>query len=220
MSALNLSWSELEAALYPLCHAHPAFFRPLRPGPSPRQARIHPCRPERAPTMPARSPKTRACAPRCPHEDGAGSRRCRHGHQPPGPPHRRRVQSRRLAGPRRQAPGRAAGPRSAAGGQLGRWCASATRPGGAAGKLPRECGREKEQRSAGEKAGRAVRHLCARRLWHRPPRRGHDLRHRPVRPIACAGPLLAAEIDAIKPPWPTRNARWRPSWPAPRYRPS
>jgi phosphoglycerate kinase len=30
-------------------------------------------------------------------------------------------------------------------------------------------------------AGRLVRHLCARRLWHRPPRRGHHLRHRPVR---------------------------------------
>jgi hypothetical protein len=42
-----------------------------------------------------------------------------------------------------------------------------------------------------------VRHLCERRLRHRAPRRRHHLRHRPVRPIACAGPLLAAEIDAI-----------------------
>ncbi len=37
---------------------------------------------------------------------------------------------------------------------------------------------------------------------------------------ACAGPLLAAEIDAIKRRWPTRSARWWPSSPAPRSRPS
>ena len=58
-------------------------------------------------------------------------------------------------------------------------------------------GREEVQRRIEQEDGRAVRHLRARRLWHRPPRRGHHLRHRPVRPIACAGPLLAAEIDAI-----------------------
>ena len=34
-------------------------------------------------------------------------------------------------------------------------------------------------------------------------------------PIACAGPLLAAEIDAL-----TRSDRWWRSWPAPRSRPS
>jgi hypothetical protein len=31
-------------------------------------------------------------------------------------------------------------------------------------------------------------------------------------PIACAGPLLAAEIDAITRRWPSRGARWWPSW--------
>ncbi len=40
-------------------------------------------------------------------------------------------------------------------------------------------------------------------------------------PMACAGPLLSAEIDAIEQgPGRTRPARWRPSWPAPRYPPS
>jgi phosphoglycerate kinase len=39
-------------------------------------------------------------------------------------------------------------------------------------------------------------------------------------PIACAGPLLAAEIDAITKALATRSARWWPSSPAPRSPPS
>jgi phosphoglycerate kinase len=34
-------------------------------------------------------------------------------------------------------------------------------------------------------------------------------------PVACAGPLLAAEIDAHQPRrWRSPSARWWPSWPA------
>jgi 3-phosphoglycerate kinase len=42
-------------------------------------------------------------------------------------------------------------------------------------------GEKKNAPELAQEAGRAVRHLCARRLWHGPPRRGHHLRHRPVR---------------------------------------
>jgi glyceraldehyde 3-phosphate dehydrogenase len=42
------------------------------------------------------------------HPDGAGRRRRRHGHQPPGPSHRGRLQARRLPGPRGQTAGRVA----------------------------------------------------------------------------------------------------------------
>ena len=37
--------------------------------------------------------------------------------------------------------------------------------------------------------------------------------------VACAGPLLAAEIDAIE-RWRSRSGRWWPSSPAPRSPPS
>ena len=39
-------------------------------------------------------------------------------------------------------------------------------------------------------------------------------------PVACAGPLLAAEIDAITKALKAPRGRWWPSWPAPRCRPS
>jgi len=43
----------------------------------------------------------------------------------------------------------------------------------------------------------ALRHLRQRRVRHRAPRRGHHLRIAQYAKVACAGPLLAAEIDAI-----------------------
>ena len=42
-----------------------------------------------------------------------------------------------------------------------------------------------------------MRHLRARRLRHRPSRRGSTYGIAQFAPVACAGPLLAAEIDAI-----------------------
>jgi phosphoglycerate kinase len=38
--------------------------------------------------------------------------------------------------------------------------------------------------------------------------------------IACAGPLLAAEIDAVTRRWPRPSGPWWPSWPAARSAPS
>ena len=70
-------------------------------------------------------------------------------------------------------------------------------PAGDARELPRQQGREEERRGAVAQDGGAVRHLRQRRLRHRAPRRGVDARHRAYAPVACAGPLLAAEIDAI-----------------------
>jgi phosphoglycerate kinase len=58
-------------------------------------------------------------------------------------------------------------------------------------------GEKKNDEVAGTKDGRALRHLRARRVRHRASRRGEYLRHCSIRSIACAGPLLAAEIDAI-----------------------
>ena len=65
--------------------------------------------------------------------------------------------------------------------ELGRRRAGRAGPAGAAGELPRQQGREEERRGAGAQDGGAVRHLRARRLRHRAPRRGQHLRHRAVR---------------------------------------
>lgn len=38
--------------------------------------------------------------------------------------------------------------------------------------------------------------------------------------VAAAGPLLAAELDALGRPWVRRPSRWLPLWPAPRFPPN
>lgn len=48
-------------------------------------------------------------------------------------------------------------------------------------KLSGQYRRKEKQRIAGQTNGGVVRHLCERRIWHRTPRRGNDLRHRAVR---------------------------------------
>jgi len=40
--------------------------------------------------------------------------------------------------------------------------------------------------------------LRQRRFRHRAPRRSHDPRHRQIRAVACAGPLMAAEIERCR----------------------
>lgn len=71
------------------------------------------------------------------------------------------------------------------------------RPGRAAGKLPRERGREEEQGRAGQKLAA----LCdifvhdAFGTAHRAEGTTYGIAQ--FAPIACAGPLLSAEIDAI-----------------------
>jgi predicted branched-subunit amino acid permease len=85
----------------------------------------------------------------------------------------------------------------AAGGQLGRRRGRQARPGGAAGELPRQQGREEEQRRAGAKMAA----LCdifvhdAFGTAHRAEASTYGIAQ--FAKIACAGPLLAAEIDAI-----------------------
>ena len=89
----------------------------------------------------------------------------------------RRVQTRGFAGAGRQAHGRTARPRC-------RWCPTGSMPtaGRARAVVMLENCRlnkgEKKNNGAGEEDGRAVRHLRARRLRHRAPRRGLHLRHR------------------------------------------
>jgi phosphoglycerate kinase len=58
-------------------------------------------------------------------------------------------------------------------------------------------GREEEQRRTGAKIRRALRCVRDGRLRHRPPRRGSTHGVAKFAPIACAGPLLAAELEAL-----------------------
>jgi phosphoglycerate kinase len=134
----------------------------------------------------------------------------------PGPPDRGRVQARGFAG----AGGRSAWANCWAArcrSKLGRRRGRAARPGGAAGELPRQQGREEERRSAGAQDGRALRHLTCNDAFgtaHRAEATTYGIAQ--FAPIACAGPLLAAEIDAITQALATRSGRWWPSWPAAR----
>ena len=85
-----------------------------------RQARVHPRRPERA--VRRRRPHFRRHPHprlRARHSPGAGRRRGRDGHVPPGPPERGRADRGRFAGQGRPAPVRAAGHARAAGAELG-----------------------------------------------------------------------------------------------------
>ena len=131
--------------------------------------------------------------------DGARRRRRGDGDLAPGPPDRRRVQARGLAGAGR----RSAWPScSAATVPLVRdWVDGvevAAGPGRAAGELPRQQGREEERRGAGAARWRRCATSSsttpsAPRTAPRPP----PTASRSSRTVACAGPLLAAELDAL-----------------------
>ena len=166
---------------------------------------------------------TRIRASRAVHPHGAGRRRGGDGHLAPGPPDRGRLQARGFAG----AGGRSAWPNC--------WAATvplvpnwvdgvdvAARPGGAAGELPRQQGREEERRGAGAaRWPRCATSSCTTPSAPRTAPRPAPTASRSSRPVACAGPLLAAEIDAItQGAGATRSGRWWPSWPAARSAPS
>ena len=164
--------------------------------------------------------RIRASVPCIQH--GARGRRGGDGHLAPGPPDRGRVQARGFAG---------AGRRSA-------WpsCWAATVPLRAdwvdgvdvqPGELVllENCrvnkGEKKNDEALAQQDGRAVRHLRARRLRHRAPRRGHHLRHRAVRAGRLRRPA-AGRRDRRHPQGAgaARSGRWWRSSPAPRSAPS
>ncbi len=104
---------------------------------------------------------------------------------------------------------------------LGRRGRGRAGPARAARELPRQPGREEERRGAGAQDGGPVRHLRARRLRHRTPRRGQHLRHRrslprSPAPARCWPPKSTPSAR----PWPRPGARCWPSSPAPRSAPS
>jgi phosphoglycerate kinase len=107
------------------------------------------------------------------------------------------VQARRFAGARGQALAELLGRDVPLLRQLGGRCERATGPGGAAGKLPCQPSARRRTRRPGAQAGCAVRYFRERRLRHCPPRRGTTYGIAQYAPIACAGPLLSAEIDAL-----------------------
>ena len=141
---------------------------------------------------------TRIRASRAVHPHGAGRRRRGDGHLAPGPPDRRRVQARGLAGAGGRAPGRTAGPRGAAARRLGRrrgrcspasWCCWRT---AASTRARRRTTRRWRSKMAA---------LCdifvhdAFGTAHRAEASTYGIAQ--FAKVACAGPLLAAEIDAI-----------------------
>ena len=149
--------------------------------------------------MPGASPKTpasRASVPMHPH--GAGRRRDRHGHLHLGRPSEGQIQARRQLGPVASAWA------SCSGAPCRCWPIGSRRecsPGQVV--LLENCRLnvgEKNDRALARKLAAAVRHLCARRLWHRAPRRGQHVWHCPVCPIACAGRLLAARSTPLPGP--------------------
>jgi phosphoglycerate kinase len=82
---------------------------------------------------------------------------------------------------------------------IANWVEGVTSPpaSSSAGKLPRQQGREKEQRRAGKEDGRPVRRLVNDAFGTAHRAEGTTYGIAQFAPIACAGPLLAAEIDAI-----------------------
>ena len=95
------------------------------------------------------------------------------------------------------------------------------RPGGDAGELPRQQGREEGRRGARAQDRGAVRRLRERRLRHRAPRRGHHarrgaLRQGRVRRAADGGGARCARQGARR----SERGRWSRSSAAPRSRPS
>ena len=71
------------------------------------------------------------------------------------------------------------------------------RRGRAARELPRQQGREEEQRRAGAQDRRVVRRLCQRCVRHRAPGRSDDARCCQVRTDRVCRPAACAEIDAL-----------------------
>ena len=177
-------------------------------------------------TMPARSPTTRASAPRCPASATRSSRGAAvmvTSHL--GRPTEGEWKAGDSLAPIAQRLSELLGHAGAAGPRLGRRRAVARRaragPGRAARELPLQQGREEGRRRARAQDGDALRRLRQRRLRHRASRRGDDARHRAVRAgrvrRAAAGRRARRARQAR---WRTRSVRWWPSSPAPRCRPS
>ena len=190
-------------------------------------SRLHSRRPERAagrsPARITEDTRIRASLPAI--RDGARRRRGGDGHLAPRPADRGRARSPRTRSRRSRARlGELLGRARAAAARLGRRrrrCAP-----GAARACSRTAASTRGEKKNDPALAQKMAALCdvfvQRRLRHRAPRRGVAPTASPqFAQIACAGPLLAAEIDAItEGAAPTRSGRWWRSSPAARSRPS
>ena len=187
-----------------------------------RPARLHPRRPQRAAGR--RRPHHRRHAhPRLGslHPDGAGRRRGRDGHLAPGPPDRGRIQARGFAG----AGGRSAWANCWA--ARSRWCATGSTA--STSRPARSCcwrtaastrARRRTTRHWRRRWPRCATSSCttpsAPRTAPRPrPTASRSTRRSPA-PARCWRPRSTRSPRR----WRIRSARWWPSWPAPRSRPS
>ena len=167
-----------------------------------RQARADPRGPERAASRTARSPsdaRIRASLPT--HPAGARAGRRGDGHLAPRPARRRASSTPRIS----LAPvaARLVELLGTHGAAARDWLDGVDVRAG-----PASCccenvrfnkGEKKDDEALAQQDGRAVRRLRDRRLRHRAPRRGEHARRRASsRQVACAGPLLAAELEALE----------------------
>ena len=202
---------------------HPPAVARLLPASRPSWApRVHPLRPQRTARRRRRHHRGHAHSRLgAGDRDGARCGRRGHGDLAPGPADRGRIQARGFAGAGRArawANCWAARCRCA---RLGR------RRGRAPGEvvLLENCrvnkGEKKNSDELRAEDGGAVRRLRQRRLRHRASRRGHDLRHRPVRHGRLRRPAAGRrDRRARQGARRSRSGRWWRSSPAPRSRPS
>ena len=148
------------------------------------------------------------------HPHGAGCRRRGDGHLHLGRPTEGEFKPEDRW--RRWPPGRAARPRGAAGptGSM----ASDVAPGQVV--MLENCrvnkGEKKNDEALARKMAGAVRHFVNDAFGTAHRAEGTTYGIAQFAPVACAGPLLAAEIDAITRRWRSRSGRWWPSSPAAR----
>ena len=200
--AARLKWSARWISQRPLIttpHERPALFRSLCPRQGRRATRLHPRRPQRAAGR-CRQHHRGHAHPRLGalHPDGAEGRRRGDGHLAPGPSDRGRIQARGFAGAGGAAPGRTARARGAAGARLGRR-RRRSQPGQVV--LLENCRVNKGEKKNDPELAQKMAALCdifvhdAFGTAHRAEASTYGIAQ--YAKIACAGPLLAAEIDAI-----------------------
>ena len=177
----------------------PPLRRPRRRRPGGRPPRLHPRRPQRAAGR--RRPHHRGHPdPRLAavHRDGARRRRRGDGHLAPRPADRRRAQARGLARAGRGAPRRAARPRRCRCGRTGSTASTSRR---ASSCVLENCRLNKGEKKNDPALAKKMAALCdvfvndAFGTAHRAEASTYGIAE--FAPVACAGPLLAAEIDAI-----------------------